>query len=154
VPRAGGIGPGSCHEPGRMLRNEPGQISRRHKPRPRPVIGPDLQAEPGQMAFGYWTRQTYGFGWGIYPQRLYPHQANLWLRVGDQQWRTPSSGCQEPAAFPSNLSPSRGTHMHIRAKRREETLLTIAGHETTRSSSEMKWIAIVRCWKRMQTRPA
>jgi hypothetical protein len=55
----GGIGPGWCHEPGRMLRNEPGPMSRRHEPGPMLVIGPDLRAEPGRMAIGCWTKDPF-----------------------------------------------------------------------------------------------
>jgi hypothetical protein len=59
VPRWGGIGPDLCHKPGSILRNKPGPATKRNEPGPMPVIGPDLRAEPGQMAFGCWTKDPF-----------------------------------------------------------------------------------------------
>jgi hypothetical protein len=42
-----------------MPRNEPGPAPKRHELGPMPVIGPDLQAEPGQMAFVSWTKDPF-----------------------------------------------------------------------------------------------
>jgi hypothetical protein len=62
VPCWGGIGPGSCHKPGPIHRNEPGPAPKRHEPGPMPVIGPDLPTEPGQMVFVSWTKDPFSTG--------------------------------------------------------------------------------------------
>jgi hypothetical protein len=59
VPCWGGIGPGSCHKPGPIPRNEPGPAPKRHEPGPMSVIGPHWRAELGQMIFGCWTKDPF-----------------------------------------------------------------------------------------------
>ena len=57
--RIEGIRPGSCHEPGPLLRNEPGRLPRPDEPGPLTGIGPDWAFELGRMAFGGWTKAPF-----------------------------------------------------------------------------------------------